>query len=290
METLEESIQIFPGIHAAYNFFEGESYVSDHAASPLLMEVNHCHYGRIGWDLNNGTSLYMGEGDLAVHSAALCAHSKIQFPLGRYEGITFAIDFSVLQQEVPEIVQSAHLDMQKIISSFCRQDRSFLFTTGPKIDQIFAPLYHLPEEMVLPYLKLKVQELLLFLYLQALDAPEQIAYGADSTETIRQIHALLTENLGTRYTIKDLSKEFLINTSTLKEVFKAVYGMPIGAYMKNYRIRHAAQLLLHTQDSVAVIAALVGYETQSKFTQAFKEIVGTTPIAYRKENFELKYS
>lgn len=31
-----------------------------------------------------------------------------------------------------------------------------------------------------------------------------------------------------------VQKAYLINTSTLKEVFKAVYGLPIATYMKEY--------------------------------------------------------
>lgn len=50
---------------------------------------------------------------------------------------------------------------------------------------------------------------------------------------------MLTEHLDQRFTIDELSKRYLINTSTLKEVFKTVYGLPIASYMKEYRIRQA---------------------------------------------------
>ncbi len=53
--------------------------------------------------------------------------------------------------------------------------------------------------------------------------------------------------------------------------------------MKEYRIRKAAQLLRETEDSIAEIAARVGYENQSKFTAAFKELMQTLPTAYRKQ-------
>lgn len=273
-------IVVYPGIEARYNHFRRDSLESHHGDSPFVMEVNHCHYGRAGWHLNNDTSIYVGEGDLTVHSTALCSRSRVYFPLGHYEGITIVIDFSVLAEEMPEILRSVNLE--KIRAAFCKQDSSCVFSADPGVEQIFGPLYHLPEEMVVPYLKLKVQELLLFLNLQTLDAPEPTAYNSETIETIRAIHALLTQDIRVRHTIEELSRDFCINTSTLKEVFKAVYGMPIASYMKDYRIRHAARLLRHTQDSVAQIAAQVGYETQSKFTQAFRETLGTTPLAYRK--------
>lgn len=103
-------------------------------------------------------------------------------------------------------------------------------------------------------------------------------------ETIRKIHDLMTGNLQKRYTIEELSKKFLINTSALKSTFKAVYGLPIAAYMKKYRIDQAAVLLLETSDTIASVAMLVGYESQSKFTAAFKEIMKMLPTDYRRQH------
>ena len=41
-------------------------------------------------------------------------------------------------------------------------------------------------------------------------------------------------------------------------------------------------MLKQTDDSIAEIAAKLGYETQGKFTKAFKDTVKMTPTAYRK--------
>ena len=103
-------------------------------------------------------------------------------------------------------------------------------------------------------------------------------------ETIQEIHALLTGDLGRRYTIEELSRRYLINTATLKAVFKAVYSQPIGAYMKEYRLRRAMELLRQGGASIAEIAAQVGYESQGKFTEAFKAYTHQLPTEYRRQN------
>ncbi len=103
----------------------------------------------------------------------------------------------------------------------------------------------------------------------------------DEDELIAEVHRLLTENLSERYTIEELSKRFLINTSSLKSGFKKKYEKPIGQYMKEYRIKRAKQLLEETDDSIADIAESVGYESQGKFTAAFREINGVNPTQYR---------
>lgn len=101
-------------------------------------------------------------------------------------------------------------------------------------------------------------------------------------QVINEIHDLITKDLTTRYTVEELSAKFHINTTSLKDVFKKVYGEPIATYMKNYRIHRAKELLLTTDKSISEIASLVGYENQSKFTQAFKSITGKLPKDIRK--------
>lgn len=99
--------------------------------------------------------------------------------------------------------------------------------------------------------------------------------------TVNDIHKLLTRDLTRRYTIDELSGMFHINRTTLKNEFKRVFGQSVGLYMKNYRIQRAKELLCHSTDSVSAIASAVGYENQSKFTAAFRDVTGVTPRDYR---------
>ena len=108
-------------------------------------------------------------------------------------------------------------------------------------------------------------------------------YSAQQLETIRRVHDLLTENLGRRYTIDELSKQFLINPSSLKEMFKTVYGKSLAAHIKEHRMELASQLLRSTDMSVAEIAVRVGYENQSKFSAEFKKSTGKLPTEFRKD-------
>ena len=73
----------------------------------------------------------------------------------------------------------------------------------------------------------------------------------------------------------------MINTSTLKEIFKAVYGQPIATYMKEFRVRQAMKLLRETNATIADIASQAGYQTQGRFSSAFQSIVKMSPREYR---------
>lgn len=154
-----------------------------------------------------------------------------------------------------------------------------------EIEHIFSELYSVPDSLQRSYLKLKVQELLLFLSMIDVSKEKQREqYTSLQVEVVREIHQRLISNLQERPTIEALSREFLINTATLKRTFKGVYGKPVGGYMKEYRIRRAAELLRRTNATVAEVAEQVGYENQSKFAAAFREIMALSPAEYRREN------
>lgn len=114
------------------------------------------------------------------------------------------------------------------------------------------------------------------------EMPSEAVY-MDNAEIIESVHDFITENYSERFTIEDLSHRFNINTSTLKEEFKNKYGKPIASYMKDYRMEEAKELLLSTTDSILFIAQSVGYETQGKFSSAFKEYTGLLPTEFRKQ-------
>lgn len=105
---------------------------------------------------------------------------------------------------------------------------------------------------------------------------------AEQLEVIRQVHRFLTEHLDSRITIEQLSRQFLMNPSTMKELFKEVYGSSIAAHIRRHRMERASALLLESDDSVAQVARTVGYESQSKFTSEFKKAFSMLPTEYRR--------
>ena len=105
---------------------------------------------------------------------------------------------------------------------------------------------------------------------------------AEQVRLIREIHDYLLSHMDQRITIEGLCHLYPINPTTLKEVFKDVYGTSIAAHLKEHRMEKAARLIHETDASMAEVARRVGYESQSKFTAAFKDQYGCLPTMYRK--------
>ncbi len=274
---------LFPGIQLAFHQYLADQVRFQHPAHRSVLEINYCHRGRIGWNMHHHISVYLGSGDLCLHTLDCCADSQITLPLGYYEGISITIDPSLLGSQLPESLQEAAWKPDTLMQTFCGDGHPFALPTAPQLDSILGVLYDLPEELRLPYYKLKTQELLL--YLSQIDPRATThlpPYISQQTELIREIHSFLMAHLDKRFTIEELSRKYLINSASLKTLFKAVYGLPIATYMKKRRMEEAMKLLRETNRQIADIASAVGYESQGKFTRAFKEEVGILPREYRK--------
>lgn len=276
--------QVYPGIQLIYNDFEATGCEWEGTLGKNILEINHCREGREGSKLLSGSCLYLGEGDMSIHTMDNCA-SEMAFPLKHYRGISVVINLELVSEYPPQTLAESGIDILEFKEKFCADGNCFIMRAKDEIEHIFSELYSVPDCLQKPYFKLKVQELLLFLSMVDVTKEKQREmYTSPQVEIVKEIHKKLISNLQERFTIEELSKEYLINTATLKATFKGIYGQPIGTYMKEYRMKQAAVLLRQTKSTIAEIANQVGYENQSKFSTAFRDILKITPAEYRKQN------
>jgi AraC family transcriptional regulator len=66
--------------------------------------------------------------------------------------------------------------------------------------------------------------------------------------------------------------------------FKEATGQSPRQYVIARRIERAKELLYSSDRSVAEIANLIGFSTQSHFTSVFRQRCGTTPKRYRDQS------
>lgn len=107
-------------------------------------------------------------------------------------------------------------------------------------------------------------------------------FSVEQVETARRMHDELLAHPEERITIEELAHKYLMNPTTLKDVFKAVYGESIASHMKEHRMEKAAELLRETELSIAAVAEAVGYDSAGKFSSAFRERYHLLPSEYRK--------
>lgn len=292
-QPLRAGMEIFPGVILEFQNYTTEQVCCCHEAERDCLEINYCRYGRIGWRMKDGRSIYLGPGDFCIHTKSLCAGSQISIPNGNYEGLAVCIDLKQFEQSPPELLNGTGITGRRLAEKFCLhsdlQEEGFsgedfsVFFGNEKTKAIFDGFYDKDENFRQPYFMLKTLEL--FLYLgeaKSVQGREAAKCRPEQVETVREVHDYLLRHMDRRITIGELSQKYLMNPTTLKAVFKEVYGESLASHMKEHRMERAAFLLSETADSIAQIAEAVGYGSQSRFSTAFKEVYQMLPLAYRK--------
>ena len=83
------------------------------------------------------------------------------------------------------------------------------------------------------------------------------------------------------HTVAGLADVAGMSRSTFAQHFTASFGRPPMDFLKELRLRRAAQLLKTSEAPVKAVAMAVGYTSRSYFSRAFKAFHGVDPAAYR---------
>jgi AraC-like DNA-binding protein len=98
---------------------------------------------------------------------------------------------------------------------------------------------------------------------------------------VKKAKRFLEDRYDENVSLKDLAREVNISPYHLLRVFESELGIPPYAYLTQIRIQESKRLLSNGV-SIADVAQQTGFCDQSQFTKRFKQIVGTTPGLFIK--------
>jgi AraC-like DNA-binding protein len=93
--------------------------------------------------------------------------------------------------------------------------------------------------------------------------------------------ALLHNNPARAWTIAGLARQVGLSRSRLAERFRHFVGESPMAYLARWRLRLGAEILQTSDNSVAQVAAAVGYGSEASFNRAFRREFASPPAAFR---------
>lgn len=276
---------ITPGIQVSYNNMDMDSCFHSIAPVKEFLEIDYCLEGCYEVELENNTFSFLGKGDLCVTnlSRQICTGSRL--PQKHYRGITILLELETAQRVLDSDFPQGQINLKQISSRLCSGDQSLLIKSRHDIDRILSDLYQVDTQIRLPYLWLKVMELLLFLcQLDSSHIQQPYRFSADVSKAAQEVYQHITTHPFSRETISELAVTFGISESSMKRCFKSLSGHSIGTFMKIQKMEAAAKLLATEPGlSIREVAETAGYENQSKFTAAFKSVLKTTPSTYRRK-------
>jgi len=122
--------------------------------------------------------------------------------------------------------------------------------------------------------------------LDALTAMNRAIFGTDTLPAhtsglVKQAIAYLHQNYTRPVSRWEIAEAVGVSEDYLSRVFNRELNISPWDYLNRYRVLQSKQLLLHTTDSIGVIARQVGFKDQAYFSRVFHKVTGTSPQAFR---------
>jgi AraC-like DNA-binding protein len=86
------------------------------------------------------------------------------------------------------------------------------------------------------------------------------------------------------WTISQLARQVGLSRTRLAERFRHFLGEPPMGYLAQWRLKLGAEMLQSSEESVAEVAAAVGYGSEAAFNRAFKRAFDCPPAQFRRKH------
>lgn len=250
---------------------------------PLRFEALFCLSGAVILTRRDGTALTVSARQvLLVTNLSSVTDARMEAPL---VGVLVAVDARGAReslQTICDLLGGLILDTGRVRRWMASQGGCAVEGPTDWSRAAFANLYRLPQSERGRWCVWKSVELL---YLLCNPKGQEDAAPALEREVVRrlaEIRRYMEEHLDEPLTILSLSRQACLSTTTFKEGFRRLYGLPVHTWLRQRRMERAAELLRGASLSVLGVAQSVGYSSASQFSAAFRRQYGMTPAMYRK--------
>ncbi|MEY9383130.1 AraC family transcriptional regulator [Bradyrhizobium japonicum] len=113
-------------------------------------------------------------------------------------------------------------------------------------------------------------------------APFQPTIGGLSPKVLARAIERLRSDSDTDVSLDALASDAGLSRFHFCRAFKESTGLSPHAWLRQYRLEQAMNLLRDTDASIALVAAELGYASQTAFAAAFKRLNGETPSDWRR--------
>lgn len=114
--------------------------------------------------------------------------------------------------------------------------------------------------------------------------PDSIATNVLDKEFFSRLTEIVEKNISDFNFDSDiLSKELSMSRSQLNRKIKAITGIGPGEFIRDFRLKKAAQMILENKFSITQIALEVGFASPAQFTRAFTKYFNCLPSEFKEK-------
>jgi AraC family transcriptional regulator, melibiose operon regulatory protein len=101
---------------------------------------------------------------------------------------------------------------------------------------------------------------------------------------VEQMACLIARRYTERLTVEEIGRQIGLHPNYAMGLFKKTFGTTLIDYLTHHRVSHAQRLLATTDEKIVEIAFASGFNSISRFNEAFRRECGCTPRAYRLQH------
>lgn len=117
----------------------------------------------------------------------------------------------------------------------------------------------------------------------ALLNPKEILLTSPDQEFLSKMNMIIEKNIDDpEFNVDQLASDMAMSHSGIYKKLKALTGLTIIGFIKDFRLKRAAQMLKLHKFSITDIGFNVGYTDRKHFSQEFKKKFGMNPTTYGK--------
>ena len=104
----------------------------------------------------------------------------------------------------------------------------------------------------------------------------------EDAERLKKMIAFIQAQYMNKLSLEEIASSTGLSERECNRCFKRNIQLTPIEYLNSFRIRIAAQMLVHTNQSINSISDFCGFQSHSYFGRIFKKATGKTPYEYRK--------
>lgn len=234
------------------------------------------------------SSFSANKGSFFLHGSGLRgSHTEDFTDTGPFLFVTIFVEPEVLRS----FISDASEELPQALEHLIRPSESACYKrvgkTSPIMHVLLQQILQCPHKGLTKrmYLESKAIELLALLMEEEADIHRDKAQVSladlDRRDRIQYAQEILMNNLTNPPPLMELACQVGLCEYSLTQGFKEIFNTTVFGYLRDRRLERAQQLLLEPWMTVTEAARIVGYESRSAFTTAFKQRYGVSPKAYQ---------
>ena len=109
-----------------------------------------------------------------------------------------------------------------------------------------------------------------------------VSHPAPTLSRADRIACYIAQNYREPLTSRSIAAANGLHPNYAMNLFRQAFGATMTSFITQHRISHAQRLLVTTDDAILEIALAAGFQSLSRFNEAFKAACGCSPRDYRK--------